>query len=1571
MKIQCISFRSIFAICCGLALSSPMANASPMISEFLAINDSGATDEDGAFSDWIELHNPTGEAIDLAGYYLTDELSLPTQWQFPAGVSLPAGGYLRVWASGKNRQTAGQPLHTNFSLSGSGEYLGLYAPNGTTVVQAFSPTYPAQSAGVSYGPVTLSASAPGAYFLTPTPGAVNGTPSAEPVVYSVTSRTFAQGAPLNVTLTTPTGEATIRYTTNRSMPIDQAGVAPVFSVDASTDIFTSLAHGLSDRDPVQLHSAASLPGGLGAGLTYFVKVLSPNTFQISEDLGGAVANVTNAGTGQLHVRRHAARLLAPAAGSSFTVAEHRFYPRDEVRLEGTVPAPFTTAASYYINVVSRNVVSLSATPGGPAVSVTSGGSGEILIRRQPSPLYTTPLSISYSQRLRAATFQAGRAPGPLVSHSYMMLDAAAQAFTSNIPVMLLHSFGSGLPSTAATNPEDSKEAVWFTFEPKLEGATMVTRLTNPPDLVTPGYFERRGSSTFGAAKFSMTTGAYNELGKGADVAPLGFASNDDFVLNAHYDFDRSLMHNDLIYRLSNEAGRYAPRTRHVEVFLSTIDDVPASGTTPASGLLNGASTSSDYYGVFSFQDKISRGTNRVNVEKLEPTHNAAPEVQGGYVFKIDRLDLGDVGLSAAGRVFALVQPKEKMQLPAGLPVITPAQTTYLAGKLNSMYSALIGPNFMDPNTGYAAHLDVPAAIDHWWLSILPKSADAFRLSGYWHKPRFGKLAMGPIFDFDRAMGSTDGRDLNPRTWRGDVGDLGTDYFHNNAAIFTPNYFHNLFNDPNYWQATIDRYESLRSTVLSKANVHGIINAWTELLDPGNGANTPAKRNSTKWITFINPLYRAANVNTPGTDGTFRGEAAWLKNWWGKTLSTGVDGRLDFVDGQFTRPPVPSHPPGPVPSGTVVNLSSPTQATTPGTKIFYTTNGTDPRARSTAPETLFTPGAVSTLATILPEISSVRGIVPNANTVGGTALLNFEEWHGTDYNGNGDNGDDFDDSTWFTNPAGTINGIGYDDATAAGAVDFLPYVGLRWNTATVNALTIPAPAKLPVSPIGITNVMRNGTINAVAYGGNQSCFARYRFTLSAADMALINTPGNTLQLQVRVDDGFVAWLNGTELTAGRLNAPAAATVGPKYAFSAAATTTNADGNAILYQSFNVTSQASVLHAGVNVLAIQGLNSGLGSSDFVLQPKLVIGSSPGLQGPAVANFSSAATEYTSSFTITQPTAIFARTLHPLQASDPPTANGGGIGAVPNGSSWSGPTVLYYFPGADVASEAVLRITEVNYHPPAPTPAEVTAGFLNANDFEFIRLTNTSTVPLDLTGAYFSNGLDFTAAPGLQNWLPAGQSVVVVENRAAFISRYGSTFNILGEFQGELDDGGEHIVLKDKTGQTIADFIYGDSSPWPEAADGQKSLLWLGGPVGDAESWGTSLDPGGTGVATYATFASRNFALAAPPATTAPEADPDKDGYSNLLEYAMGTDPNTPQSVDFLAEAQDSTLVVRRRVDDGLDIHYELQASTGLDTWQTYPATSTSPNGDGTETVTLAPPPLGPRVQLRMKVTIPTTP
>jgi hypothetical protein len=100
------------------------------INEFMSSNGITIADEDGDFEDWIELYNAGDESIDLDGFYLSDQISNPLRWQFPA-VSIPADGFLLIFASGKNR--LGDELHTNFKISSDGEPLLLSNPDGELV----------------------------------------------------------------------------------------------------------------------------------------------------------------------------------------------------------------------------------------------------------------------------------------------------------------------------------------------------------------------------------------------------------------------------------------------------------------------------------------------------------------------------------------------------------------------------------------------------------------------------------------------------------------------------------------------------------------------------------------------------------------------------------------------------------------------------------------------------------------------------------------------------------------------------------------------------------------------------------------------------------------------------------------------------------------------------------------------------------------------------------------------------------------------------------------------------------------------------------------------------------------------------------------------------------------------------------------------------------------------------------------------------------------------------------------------------------------------------------------------
>ena len=128
-----------------------------VISEFMAVNTTTLKDGHDNYEDWIEIWNPDATAVDLGGWRLTDSTNNLSKFTFPSRI-LPAGGRMVVFCSGRAGSSGAAThidplgyLHTNFSLSKSGEYLALIKPDGTTKTSEFAPAYAQQVSDISYG----------------------------------------------------------------------------------------------------------------------------------------------------------------------------------------------------------------------------------------------------------------------------------------------------------------------------------------------------------------------------------------------------------------------------------------------------------------------------------------------------------------------------------------------------------------------------------------------------------------------------------------------------------------------------------------------------------------------------------------------------------------------------------------------------------------------------------------------------------------------------------------------------------------------------------------------------------------------------------------------------------------------------------------------------------------------------------------------------------------------------------------------------------------------------------------------------------------------------------------------------------------------------------------------------------------------------------------------------------------------------------------------------------------------------------------------------------------------------
>ena len=214
------------------ALVFEVTDAPMIINEFQAINDQGIVDDDGDQSDWFEILNLSGVALDLSGYSVRDDPADTMGWSFPS-MLLPASDFLVVFASNKDRSpTNGLPLHTDFRLSGAGEDLQLLITGQTNVVYGIPARE--QVADISYGVSRLVAVAG---YMQPTPGLPNEIAAfgeaVNEVNFSVSRGFYTNAFPLSLSASIP--GSIIRYTFDGSEPSAVNGMIYTNAISVGPD----------------------------------------------------------------------------------------------------------------------------------------------------------------------------------------------------------------------------------------------------------------------------------------------------------------------------------------------------------------------------------------------------------------------------------------------------------------------------------------------------------------------------------------------------------------------------------------------------------------------------------------------------------------------------------------------------------------------------------------------------------------------------------------------------------------------------------------------------------------------------------------------------------------------------------------------------------------------------------------------------------------------------------------------------------------------------------------------------------------------------------------------------------------------------------------------------------------------------------------------------------------------------------------------------------------------------------------------------------------------------------------
>lgn len=148
------------------ALHQPRTDSGVEITEIVSSNTKIVADENGEYYDYFEIHNTTGAAIDMSGWFVSDVVGRSTKWRLPDGFVLQAGEYRIVHCSGLDRADAGHP-HTNFGLSSEGEAVVLSDAEGRVVASV--------EFGLLQEDTAWMKAADGSWTSgTPTPGAANG-----------------------------------------------------------------------------------------------------------------------------------------------------------------------------------------------------------------------------------------------------------------------------------------------------------------------------------------------------------------------------------------------------------------------------------------------------------------------------------------------------------------------------------------------------------------------------------------------------------------------------------------------------------------------------------------------------------------------------------------------------------------------------------------------------------------------------------------------------------------------------------------------------------------------------------------------------------------------------------------------------------------------------------------------------------------------------------------------------------------------------------------------------------------------------------------------------------------------------------------------------------------------------------------------------------------------------------------------------------------------------------------------------------------------------------------------------
>ena len=361
----------------------------------------------------------------------------------------------------------------------------------------------------------------------------------------------------------------------------------------------------------------------------------------------------------------------------------------------------------------------------------------------------------------------------------------------------------------------------------------------------PVGIETRGQSSqyfYPKKQYGFETRSTEDFELDVDVSLLGLPEEEDWILQAPYG-DKSLMRNVLTYSLSEDMGRYASRTRYVNLNLNDQND-----------------------GVYVLMERLKRDVNRIDINELRPVENEGSALTGGYILKIDKGTDINATTAFASKYTSSEQTVIHFLYEApDAETITAAQKDYIQGYISDFEDALQSENFTDDNEGYKAFIDVDSFVDFFILTELGNNVDGYRLSTWLTKDRDEKLKMGPIWDFNLAYGNAN----YCAAERYDVWAYRLSERCPGDFYPVPFWWMRLMQDPAFKEAVKTRFTALRQGVLSDASIAAKIESYRELLDSSNNAGY----NFTRWPILGEWVWPNFFVGQ-----TYNEEVDYLKEW---------------------------------------------------------------------------------------------------------------------------------------------------------------------------------------------------------------------------------------------------------------------------------------------------------------------------------------------------------------------------------------------------------------------------------------------------------------------------------------------------------------------------------------------------------------------------------------------------------------------------------------------------------------------------------------------------------------------